>query len=437
MRVGIAHRPADRRVDGPVARLRARRATTASYRRSTSWAAERGDERRRTPPACARPRAARSSPGRAGARCRDAPGRRRRRGRSAASRPFTSVPCGGPTPGCTTSAGGLVDHHDVVVLVDHGHRHRGVGLRERRRGGRAASTRAWLPASRRALRATDLPVDGHRAASTSARTSLPRPAGEQRQRAVDALARERLGHHDRRHDVARRRSRRRLMRLGVVGSGSGSGLRKLSRINRIAPTVIAESATLNDGNEPTLTKSTTWPREHTRRAEDPVAEVAERAAEHERQRDDRPPVGGPAQRAHEPDREPDREHREDDRRVGERGERATGVAGDAELDVVADDRQRRVGVVSRRPTTSSAGRASTTAPTMSGASAAGAGAGGASGAVRHAACTRRRSRPTGSPRGAPPRCAGPPACTARRCPPSSARARRRSPRPPGSRWPTA
>ena len=76
------------------------------------------------------------------------------------------------------------------------------------------------------------------------------PAGEQRHRAVEPLPRERLGHREllshRRLTHARHVARRMSVRTAQITM-------------RIAPIVIAESATLNVGNRPTCTKSTTAP----------------------------------------------------------------------------------------------------------------------------------------------------------------------------------
>ena len=82
----------------------------------------------------------------------------------------------------------------------------------------------------------------------------------------------------------------------------------LSSAARIAPHTMAESARLKIGQcSPSgpnrLIQSTTWPRPHARRAEQPVAEVAERAAQHEAERD------RPASAAH-PARGTD-DHRDD------------------------------------------------------------------------------------------------------------------------------
>ena len=46
-----------------------------------------------------------------------------------------------------------------------------------------------------------------------------------------------------------------------------------------------ESAKLNTGNQPTATKSTTWPRRNPGDAEEAIAEVAQRTAEHEDEAD--------------------------------------------------------------------------------------------------------------------------------------------------------
>ena len=107
---------------------------------------------------------------------------------------------------------------------------------------------------------------------------------------------------------------------------------------RIAPIVIAESATLNVGNRPTCTKSTTAPFEEARRPEDPVHEVADGAAEHQREPDDHHRVTGPAHRAHQQHRDDDGDDREQRRERLEQAERAPGVAGQREADVVADRR---------------------------------------------------------------------------------------------------
>ena len=62
--------------------------------------------------------------------------------------------------------------------------------------------------------------------------------------------------------------------------------RNAAMISRMAPIVMHESATLKVGNDPTWTKSTTRPRRKPGLRDDPIDQVAERAAEHEGQRND-------------------------------------------------------------------------------------------------------------------------------------------------------
>ena len=252
--------------------------------------------------------------------------------------------------------GRLVDHHEVVVLVDDDHRHAGVGRGERGHLGLAGPGERAPRLEPRAP-CDDATVDGHRVAVDERAHLTARPTGEQRERTVDALARERLGDHDRRHDVSAAHGSARHTagsdrRRARVGSGFAEAEHdqqdRADRDRGVGDVERRERADPHEVDDVTA--------QHTGRAEDPVAQVAERATQHERQRDHGPAVGRAAQRPHQPDGEPDREHREHEGRVRERGERATGIAGDVELDVVADDRERVGPSGSRRPTPSSAGR---------------------------------------------------------------------------------
>ena len=117
----------------------------------------------------------------------------------------------------------------------------------------------------------------------------------------------------------------------------------------MAPTVTHESATLNTGHHPTATKSTTWPRRNPGRAQEPIREIAERAAEHERERDHEHAIRGAAQHAHEHDRDDDRADRQDRRHALEATECTAAVPGQAELDRVADQLLRAVGEVGDGP----------------------------------------------------------------------------------------
>ena len=165
-----------------------------------------------------------------------------------------------PGPRMDHDARGLVDDHDGVVLVHDGERHRRVRLRERR-GRRCPGPRELVPRLEPGTARDDATVDRHRLAFDERAHLTARPAGEQREGPVDALARERLRHDDRRDNTRCRvvtvAAAHTSSARGRPASGSGAGFRKLTTIRRIAPIVIAESATLKDGNEPTRTKSTT------------------------------------------------------------------------------------------------------------------------------------------------------------------------------------
>ena len=121
-----------------------------------------------------------------------------------------------------------------------------------------------LPASSRALRATTRPSTVTASRSTSARTSLrDHPVSSASARStrspasVSGTTTGDVTPPDPAVLTTAPRAGPRPSRGRHRGPRSGSGLRKLSRIRRIAPIVMAESATLNDGNQPTFTKSTT------------------------------------------------------------------------------------------------------------------------------------------------------------------------------------
>src|SRR5256885_1386888 len=83
--------------------------------------------------------------------------------------------------------------------------------------------------------------------------------------------------------------------------------------------------------------------QESRRAEQPIDEVAQRAAEHERERDDHDRVSRALGDADEHDGDDGREYGEQRREPGQDAERAPGIAAQPKLDGIADDRKRPVG----------------------------------------------------------------------------------------------
>ena len=118
---------------------------------------------------------------------------------------------------------------------------------------------------------------------------------------------------------------------------------------RIAPIVIAESATLNVGKSPTWTKSTTAPFRNPGVRNRRSIRLPTRAAEHQREPDHHQRVAGAAHRAHEDDRHHDGDDGEEGRERLEEAERAARVAHQHEADVVADQPHRVVGQLADGP----------------------------------------------------------------------------------------
>src|SRR4051794_13302587 len=145
-------------------------------------------------------------------------------------------------------AGGLGAHHHVGVLVTDGHRDRRIGLRPAGRGGFGQHLDDVVGLEPVALRHLS-PVDPHGAGIDQALHLAPGPSGQERDGAVDPLPRERVGHGELLGHGAQPRAAR----------CSSRSVRTAQITMTTAPTVMAESATLNVGKLLTCTKSTTAP----------------------------------------------------------------------------------------------------------------------------------------------------------------------------------
>ncbi len=135
----------------------------------------------------------------------------------------------------------LVDNDHVGVFVHDADRDIRFGPRKRVRLGFGQQLDNLTRMQAAAL--ADLPsVDEHGALLHKGLHVAAAPTRQHRDDAIDAFA------------VECGRDRQRLR------SGHSTGARSDRQISRIAPIVMHESATLNTGNHPTETKSTTWPR---------------------------------------------------------------------------------------------------------------------------------------------------------------------------------
>src|SRR6266550_7444647 len=151
--------------------------------------------------------------------------------------------------------------------------------------------------------------------------------------------------------------------------------------------------------------------QESRRAEQPIDEVAQRAAEHERERDDHDRVSRALGDADEHDGDDRCEYGEQRREPGQDAERAPGIAAQSKLDGIADDRKRPVGEGRDDPRLrdlvkqddadnepeDQEGSTRRTGGARLGGSAP------ASGVVRHVPCSPHTPRRTEWPRGARPR----------------------------------
>ena len=154
-------------------------------------------------------------------------------------------------------------------------------------------------------------------------------------RGVDALAGQRLGHLEAAvvGALSHRRARRSRTR-------DPSSLMPRNAWMRISPaaTLMHMSATLKIGQCGSIRKSMTWPRKRARRAEHPVGEVAGHPGEQEAERHG---PGRAAEPAAQPEHDADGDDRDAGEHLGERGagaERRTRVAGQVQLQQVADQR---------------------------------------------------------------------------------------------------
>ena len=188
----------------------------------------------------------------------------------------------------------LGDHDDVVVVVAHGERHV-LGTGRRRFHGRAASppparlARAcWLFAT--STPSTVMPPTfGERLHLGAAPpVSIATTRSTRSPASASGISKTTRFTHGRSSHSWSRRSE---------ADVSSDGSRNAATSNRIAPIVMAESATLNVGNRPTSTKSMTSPRKKPGSRDDSVDEIADRTTEHQRERHQHQRVVGPVQRA--------------------------------------------------------------------------------------------------------------------------------------------
>ena len=153
-----------------------------------------------------------------------------------------------PRAGMHDEPGGLRDDDDIVVGEAHVDHDAGIGIGPDlgfERGFGEHLEHASLVQA--VTLGHDSAVDHHRAAFDELLHRGPGPAGEERERTIDAIAFERGGDRDRPVDHG-------------VDSGyraSAAGANSVRTINTIAPTVTHESAKLNTGHQPTAMKSTT------------------------------------------------------------------------------------------------------------------------------------------------------------------------------------
>ena len=227
--------------------------------------------------------------------------------------------------GMHDQARGFGHHHDVVVLEPDHHFDRGIGHGQAR-DLRLAEELDHAAGLELAALADAFAVDQHRTRLDEVLHLASGPAGQQR-------------------NARSRRSPANASGTASCSAIAGFLLGAFSRCSRmsariahstmrIAPTVMAESATLKVGKSPTCTKSTTAPLRKPGGAEQPVHQVPERTAEHEREPDHHQRVAGAAHGAHEDHRHDDGDDGEERRERLEQAERAPGVAHQHEADVV-------------------------------------------------------------------------------------------------------
>ena len=191
-----------------------------------------------------------------------------------------------PGAGVHDEAGGLVDDEEVRVLVDHRHRHVGVG-HQPGVGGALGDVDVDDVALGEAVgpRRDGLVVHGHRAVVDERRGLGPASAGDEGDHPVEPLAVERP-----RHDLAHQ--------VGSAGCGglpSTSASRHCTTNNKIAPTTIAAVGEVE--HRPPLQVDEvdhTAAEEPVALAERPVDQVAEGATDHEAERDGHEPAASVA-----------------------------------------------------------------------------------------------------------------------------------------------
>ena len=256
---------------------------------------------------------------------------RRRAPGTRASSPFTSVPSGWPAPGCTTSPAGL-----ATTSTSSSSWRTTTGTDGSGRGSPATAGSAEQLDDARPPRAGGSWRRARRRRGPRPRRSAPaprcgvHPVSSATARSTRSPA-ERVGDRELLGSTGVTATLRRVI------AAIASSVRHAAQItSRIAPIVIAESATLNVGNRLDVHEVDDRAPQEPGRPEHAVDQVADRAAEHQR-RARRPSAGrrcgAPPGRA---DREHDREDREQRRERLEQAERAAGVAGQREADVVAD-----------------------------------------------------------------------------------------------------
>src|SRR3989440_6243760 len=361
-----------------------RRASSAT---STSYA--RGDRATSMSPLVSRSRRC-TMPGRAGSPTSESSGNR-------SSNPFRGVPPGWRARGWTRSPAGLLTttRSSSANRTSTG---TGSGPGGRSGGGSERSSTS-APASRRWLLTTGCPP------TSTAPSSMRRATSARLQPVRSARARS---------------SRSPASVVGTASSLTPPGSRGVAALVTVAPSPHQEQhgADRNrgvgdvEGGERTHTDEVDdLAAQESRRAEQPIDEVAQRAAEHERERDDHDRVSRALGDADEHDGDDGREHGEQRREPGQDAECAPGIAAQPKLDGVSDDRKGPVGEGRDDPRLrdlveqddaddepeDQEGSTRRTGGARLGGSAP------ASGVVRHEPCSRHTPRRTEWPRGARPR----------------------------------
>ena len=236
-----------------------------------------------------------------------------------ASRPFTSVPSGWPAPGCTTRPAGL-----ATTTTSSSSCRTTTSTPASGAGSPATSGSA---SSSTTLAGLELAALGHASPSTSTAPASTRSCTSRRVQPVSsATARSRRSPASASGTASSLTHRTAHPRRRVPRAARACRPGPPTHTMRIAPMVMAESATLNVGKSLDVHEVDDRALEEPGRAEQPVDQVAERAAEHQRQAHHHQRVARPAHGAHEDHRHDDGDDGEQRRERLEQAERAAGVA---------------------------------------------------------------------------------------------------------------